>query len=308
MKAVPIHKSDAFTLVELFLVIVVVFVLILMLLPVLIHERPQKAERIYCLNNLKQIGTAYRIWANDHGGHYPASESVTNEGWRELLTSSDQGFLCWTNFAIMANEMGQSPRIVVCPSDERQPAVTFSNLFANTNLSYFVGVSANDNQPQSLLGGDRNLGDGTKPAQDYGFSPRSGQGNNVAIQTNSQSGPVCWTIKIHSSRHSGGAGNILLADGRLNRLPVDIFARIISPWPAKPPTGPPATFRPPLPSASSSHDFPGDRNRLGRRAVRPAPPFLLAFHGKHLVISTLQIPSLKIRPVLQKNQARTQEK
>jgi len=111
-------------------------------------------------------------------------------GWKEFLTNADQGFLCWTNYAIMANEMGQSPRVVLCPSDERQPSDTFTN-FDNTNLSYFVGVSANDSQPQSLLGGDRNLGPGTKPGRDYGFSPKNGKGNDVAIQTNAKTGPVC---------------------------------------------------------------------------------------------------------------------
>jgi len=100
----------------------------------------------------------------------------------------------------------------VCPSEARSPAETFSNL-ANTNVSYLVGVTTDDTVPQSLLGGDRNLGPGTIPRNDFGFSPENGQGNDVAVQTNSKAGPVCWSLKIHSIGNPGGAGNILLGDG-----------------------------------------------------------------------------------------------
>jgi prepilin-type processing-associated H-X9-DG protein len=177
-----------------------------------------KVDRISCINNLKMIGIAYHLWAEDHNGHFPASESVTNEGWRELLTDANQGFRCWTNYAMMADEMGQSAMVVVCPSDERRPAANFSNTFSNTNLSYFVGVSANGTQPQSLLAGDRNLGDGPEPDRDYGFSPGTGQGNDVAIQSNSKAGPVCWSLKMHSQGKSDGTGNILLADGSVQQV------------------------------------------------------------------------------------------
>ncbi len=176
------------------------------------HRVCCKSSRISCINNLKEIGTAYRIWANDNGDRFPASQSAALGGWKEILRNADQGFLCWTNYAIMANEMGQSPKVVVCPSEARRPAATFTN-FSNINLSYFVGVSASDQYPQSLLAGDRNLAPGTKPGDDYGLSPESGRGNDVAIQTNSMAGPVCWSLKMHSGGNSAGAGNILLGDG-----------------------------------------------------------------------------------------------
>jgi hypothetical protein len=217
MQPTPIHKAKAFTRIELILVIVVIFVLFWMLgVSNPVHS---KATRIGCINNLKEIGLAYRIWSNDNGDHYPASQSVALGGWREVLTNADQGFLCWTNYTILQNEMGQSPTILICPTDERNRANSFTNFLSNTNLSYFVGVSVDyGGEPQWLLGGDRNLGAGTKPHKDYGFSPESGQGNDVAIQTNSQAGPVCWSLKIHSGGNSAGAGNILLADGSAQQV------------------------------------------------------------------------------------------
>jgi hypothetical protein len=84
---------------------------------------------------------------------------------------------------------------------------SFTNL-ANTNISYFVGVNAADTSPQSILGGDRNLGPGTTPDTQYGFSPSDGRGNDVVIN-----GAVCWSLKMHSHGNAAGAGNILLGDG-----------------------------------------------------------------------------------------------
>jgi hypothetical protein len=118
----------------------------------------------------------------------------------------------------MAEEFGNDTKIFVCPSDERKPAYAVSNFVSNTNLSYFVSLSADGNQPQSLRAGDRNLGGGLKPGDAYGFSPESGRGNDVAIQTNSKAGPVCWSLKIHSAGNSAGAGNILLADGSAQQI------------------------------------------------------------------------------------------
>jgi competence protein ComGC len=197
MKPKLVHKSEAFTTIELVVVVLVVLVLLSMILPYSPHTCC-KATRIGCINNLKQIGTAYRIWSNDNGDRFPALQTAAQGGWSELLTKADQGFLCWTNYAIMGNEMGQSPKIVVCPSEARRAADTFTD-FSNKNLSYFVGVSSDETQPQSLLGGDRNLSAGPKPGEDYGFSPENGQGNDVAIPTNSKAGPVCWSLKIHSA-------------------------------------------------------------------------------------------------------------
>jgi competence protein ComGC len=236
MRLAPIPKSAAFTVVELIVVLVVssvIFALVAIFPSERDRYRSTRAEvkNIRCVNNLHQIATAYRVWANDHNGRFPASESIANGGWSELLTNPDQGSLCWTNYAIMAYMFGpladengeRYPNTLVCPSDERKPARNaketnraesyFTN---NLSLSYFVGTSADDRQPYSLLGGDRNLGPGSEPSRDYGFSPESGKGNDVAIPTNAQTGSVCWSLKMH--RWPGkkeGWGNIILADGSI---------------------------------------------------------------------------------------------
>jgi hypothetical protein len=228
MRPTPVQKSEAFTRIELCVVFVVGFV-VLSSMFLQSHRVSNRSPRISCINNLKQIGTAYRIWSNDHGDRFPASQSLTNGGWSELLQRANEGFMCWINYAIMSNELGQCSRPLVCPSDERKPADAFSNFVSNIHLSYLVGVSADDTYPQSLLAGDRNLGAGTEPDREYGFSPQSGEGNDVAIQTNSKAGPVCWSLKIHSQGTTNGAGNILLGDGSAQQVTSGSFRKIWQP-------------------------------------------------------------------------------
>ena len=61
----------AFTLVELLVVMTIISVLAALLLPVLAKVR-DAAITAACLSNLKQIGVASQIYANDEGDHGPA--------------------------------------------------------------------------------------------------------------------------------------------------------------------------------------------------------------------------------------------
>ena len=228
----PMRRRRAFTLTEVIVILFVICVLAALYLPGL-SRATARAPRIQCVNNLKEIGTAYRLWAGDHGDLCPAQQPKTNGGWNDLLTNAEQGPNCWTNYALMANELGLAPKLLVCPDDERRPATDFvtnnapperghSYFKDNSTLSYFVGVSANDNYPQSIQGGDRNLGVGIRPDRDYGYSPKSGRGNDVAIPI---SGPVSWSLKMHSAGNTAGAGNILLGDGSSQQVSSASFNR-----------------------------------------------------------------------------------
>ncbi len=210
-------RSKAFTCVELIIVIAFVLVLVSMIMPFRSTQN-RRTPRITCVNNLKQIGTAYRIWSNDRNDHFPMMESATSGGCSEILISARPSTLCWSNYAVMSNELDQATKTLVCPADDRSSAQDFTTFNSNITLSYLVGASTDNSQPQSLLGGDRNLGPGLEPSREYGYSPNDGTGNDVAIRTNSNTGPVCWSLRMHSGGNSAGAGNILLGDGSAQQV------------------------------------------------------------------------------------------
>jgi hypothetical protein len=75
-------------------------------------------------------------------------------------------------------------------------------------------VTSSDTYPQSILGGDRNLGPGAVPDPNYGCSPTNGQGNDVILDITR---PASWSLKMHSHGNPLGAGNILLGDGSVQQ-------------------------------------------------------------------------------------------
>ena len=134
---------------EAIVVVAVLALLVAIFLPALMSHRG-RAQLLRCVNNLKQVGLGYRIWAGDHSDKYPMAMSATNGGTLELMSSPD----AWKTYLVMSNELS-TPKILFCPQDvERSRAATNFSDDLKSHVSYFIGQDATADNPNALLSGD----------------------------------------------------------------------------------------------------------------------------------------------------------
>jgi prepilin-type processing-associated H-X9-DG protein len=192
------QPTNALTRVEVIVVIATLAVLFVLLLPALVTHGHNGRQKIRCINDLKQVGIAYRLWEGDNNNKYPMAVSVTNGGAMELIATGNVA-VC---FQVMSNEVN-TPKILLCPEDTRRVLATNWSTLNNSNISYFVGLDAAETKPQMFLSGDDNFAIGGVPV-------KSGL---LQLLTNT---PVAWTKTRHKLY-----GNIGLADGSVQQLTTD---------------------------------------------------------------------------------------
>ena len=206
-------SKQAFTRLELAALLTGLALLAAIALPVLASSK-LRSEQVTCLSNLRQVGHAAHLWANEHGDRTPWATPESEGGTRG--SSSVFKPNPWFQIGWMSNEL-VTPKILVCPSDQvggpRKMANDFSNrpggffnpAFRNSSLSYLVGLHAIFELSWTILGGDRNIRwDAANVGCSLGF---------LNAEQLSYRGRFGWTNSIH-----GVTGNLLRSDGSVEEL------------------------------------------------------------------------------------------
>src|SRR3989454_5647482 len=80
MPAKSLRPSRGFTLIELLVVIAIIAILAAMLLPALTRAKT-RTQGTYCMNNLRQIMLAWKMYPDDNRGWFAPNEDNQNGGW-----------------------------------------------------------------------------------------------------------------------------------------------------------------------------------------------------------------------------------
>lgn len=248
----------AFTLIELLVVIAIIGVLVALLLPALSRSR-MNARTVVGLSNLRQMGTAFTMYASDHKGYYPV-------GWVNGTDGTDWSFqinvyLAGQNSSYISNQvisavfrdpnaglsggrLHYSGHPVIMQANQSWTGVTYYQVTKlarpaevvivtdgsqnpDNNASQAVGNSADATLDALYNGGSGVAGQPysqTNPDNETSLAAYQG-GQFVGPNTDTVAGKgfIRWRQRNNAQGATSSAANFLFADGHVQTLsPTDL--------------------------------------------------------------------------------------
>ena len=207
------RTNHGFTRLDMAAIIAAISLLLFLMLPLLANTRQTSLDAV-CNNNLKRIGQAYQMWANDHGDRFPFYVPV-QEGGLQGSSNPLQAYQIGDQFVILSNEL-RHVSVLKCPADPRPQARSFNDLLSPsgvTYLSYFL-AHGRYGAGSELLSGDRHVTGTVTSGQTCTYFQSAGRLPPLTAG---------WNLALHS-----GMGHLLLTGGEVEFVAPSGLQRIAS--------------------------------------------------------------------------------